>query len=102
MQEVNRALYRAKQRGHLELDLLLGKFTEDRVAAMSGEQLIETEKLLTEENPDLWLWITEQQPAPAHVQSNTIFQVRRFIHQQTACLASHGIGYLNYHFVLGS
>lgn len=74
-QAVNRAVYRAKQRGHLELDLLLGKFTEGRVAAMSGQQLVETEQLLTEENPDLWKWLTEQQTPPAHVERNTIFQV---------------------------
>ena len=84
---MNRALYRAKQRGHLELDLLLGKFTERRVAAMSGEQLVETEQLLREENPDLWKWLTEQQAPPAHVQSNSIFQV---FNQPPQCQYSMG------------
>jgi succinate dehydrogenase flavin-adding protein (antitoxin of CptAB toxin-antitoxin module) len=70
-------VYRAKQRGHLELDLLLGKYAEEKVPQMDMKQLVQTEKLLSEENPDMWMWLTHQQPAPEHVQNNPIFKVLR-------------------------
>ena len=58
---------------------------------MSGDQLVETEQLLREENPDLWKWLTEQQAPPAHVQSNSIFQVccctHYYLHSMGAMVA---------------
>lgn len=74
MQEVNKAMYRAKQRGLLELDLVMGIYAERNVPTMSSEQLAETERLLREENVDLWQWITQQSEAPEHVQQNPVFQ----------------------------
>jgi succinate dehydrogenase flavin-adding protein (antitoxin of CptAB toxin-antitoxin module) len=68
-------MYRAKQRGHLELDLLIGRYAEDNLPSMNMEQLKEVDALLVEENPDLWTWLTGQGPAPEHVQANSVFKV---------------------------
>eukprot|EP00892_Ulva_mutabilis_P010343 jgi/Ulvmu1/7681/UM038_0112.1 len=72
--EINKAMYRAKQRGLLELDLLIGIFAERNVPNMSAERLVETQKLLKEENVDLFQWLTQQSEAPEHVQQNSVFQ----------------------------
>ena len=34
-----RLLYRSRQRGYLELDLILGKWTEENIEKLDGEQL---------------------------------------------------------------
>ena len=76
LQNVQKLLYRSKQRGILELDLLVGEYAEKHLPGMTTEELSATEELLTEENPDLWKWITLQAVAPPHLQQNTVFQVR--------------------------
>ena len=69
-------MYRAKQRGLLELDLLIGIFAERNIPSMSTERLAETQELLNEENVDLFKWLTQQLEAPERVQQNSVFQVR--------------------------
>ncbi|GBF98736.1 hypothetical protein Rsub_11285 [Raphidocelis subcapitata] len=67
---VNKLLYRAKQRGFLELDLLMGLWAEANVPAMSGAGLAEFSAVLDEENPDLFKWLTGQLPTPDHLARN--------------------------------
>lgn len=69
-------MYRAKQRGLLELDLVIGIYAERNVPTMSVDKLAETERLLREENVDLWQWLTQQSTAPDHVQENAVFKAR--------------------------
>lgn len=76
VQTVQKLLYRSKQRGLLELDLLVGEYAEKHLPDMNTEQLRAAEEILTEENPDLWKWITLQAEAPPHMQQNAVFQVR--------------------------
>ncbi|KAL8438655.1 hypothetical protein ACSSS7_000028 [Eimeria intestinalis] len=49
-----RILYRSKQRGWVELDLILSAFSETRIKTMSAEDLSELEKILDEENVVLY------------------------------------------------
>jgi len=69
-------VYRAKQRGFLELDLVVGRWAQEVVPHASAQQLDETEVMLDEENPDLWKWLTGQEGAPPHLTQNFAFQVR--------------------------
>lgn len=52
-----RAVYRARYRGTKELDWLLGKFADARVASMSAGDLTAFEELLALPDPDLQHWI---------------------------------------------
>ncbi|KAB2072938.1 hypothetical protein E1A91_A07G051100v1 [Gossypium mustelinum] len=66
---VFRLLYRSKQRGFLELDLVLGKWVEEHIHSMDENGI----KALVKENPDLWKWLTGQEQPPEAVTVNPVF-----------------------------
>ncbi|KFG65086.1 TPR repeat region protein [Toxoplasma gondii RUB] len=49
-ERLKRLMYRAKQRGWVELDLLLGAYCDENVPSMSTEEVEELEKILAAEN----------------------------------------------------
>jgi len=73
--QVNRLLYRAKQRGFLEMDLLVGMWAEKNVPKMDAAQLQAMEEVLDQENPDLFKWLTGQAAASEDMQANPAFKV---------------------------
>nr|AKM76892.1 ankyrin repeat family protein [Hypseocharis bilobata] len=70
---VNRLLYRSKQRGLLELDLILGKWVEEHIHSMDENGLKALVDVLDLENPDLWRWLTGQEQPPEQVKGNPVF-----------------------------
>lgn len=72
--EVRRLIYRAKQRGFLELDLLIGSWAEKRVPSMGQAEFEAFQEVLEQENPDVFKWITGQVPAPSVMLDNRVFQ----------------------------
>ena len=73
--QVNRLLYRSKQRGFLEMDLLVGLWAERNLPSMDDSQLAAMETVLDQENPDLFKWLTGQEEAPQAMQANPAFVV---------------------------
>ncbi|PIN04732.1 hypothetical protein CDL12_22729 [Handroanthus impetiginosus] len=69
----NRLLYRSKQRGYLELDLILGKWVEDHIHTMDESGIKSLVHVLDLENPDLWKWLTGQEQPPEPVNRNPVF-----------------------------
>ncbi|BBN04473.1 hypothetical protein MPTK1_3g04930 [Marchantia polymorpha subsp. ruderalis] len=80
-QLLNRILYRSKQRGYLELDLLLGKWAQENINNLDDIHLRALVEVLEEENPDLLKWLTGQDQAPEHIASNPVFSA---IHMKVA------------------
>lgn len=64
----------SKQRGFLELDLLVGLWAEREVPKMDVPTLQQFSTVLDQENPDLFGWLTSQQAAPAELLANGAFQ----------------------------
>ncbi|KAI3463520.1 hypothetical protein Pfo_020183 [Paulownia fortunei] len=73
----NRLLYRSKQRGYLELDLVLGKWVEDHIHSMDESGIRSLVHVLDLENPDLWKWLTCQEQPPQAVNQNPVFVALR-------------------------
>ena len=73
-----RAAFRAGHRGSKEMDWLIGRFAEARVASMSLEALAEFERLLLLPDPVLHDMILYPEIAPAGEFAKLISQVRAF------------------------
>lgn len=77
-----RILYRASQRGWLELDVLLGKWAAATVPAMRPAALAETEALLSRETPELYRWVAGQERPPPDVAARcggVLASIRTFV-----------------------
>ena len=62
-----RMLYHSKQRGWLELDLILGTFADQNLAKLSEVDVMDYALILEEENPDMFKWMSGQTPIPDHL-----------------------------------
>jgi succinate dehydrogenase flavin-adding protein (antitoxin of CptAB toxin-antitoxin module) len=67
-----RIIYRSKQRGFLEADLLLGSFSKTYVPDMNEQELDEMEFLLKEETLPLFNYICGKDPFPPHLSSLSV------------------------------
>ncbi len=61
---LKRMKMRAARRGTKEMDLILGPFGASQLDAMAPEELDLFDRLLEENDNDLWLWVTGKAPAP--------------------------------------
>jgi antitoxin CptB len=52
-------------RGCKETDQVLGLYANARLDAMQEAELAAFASLLEEDDRDIWLWVSEQQPVPA-------------------------------------
>mmetsp|Transcript_8921 Transcript_8921/g.36465 ORF Transcript_8921/g.36465 Transcript_8921/m.36465 type:complete len:167 (-) Transcript_8921:682-1182(-) len=72
---LNRLVYRSKQRGLLELDILLGTWAERHLKSKSHGFLILFSAVLDEESPELFKWLTGQERPPPRVANNEAFEL---------------------------
>jgi succinate dehydrogenase assembly factor 2 len=80
-----RLIYRSKQRGWLEVDLLLGTFATEKVPNMSQEELNDYELILNQETLDIFNFIIERDPLPEELDTPTMQALRDYA-------ANHPIG----------
>jgi len=70
--------FRAWHRGTREADLLLGRFADAHIDAFDEEQLGRFEALLSENDPDIYDWVTGRQAPPAGQPDDVIELLRQF------------------------
>jgi len=75
--QARRLLYRSRQRGWLELDLIVGQFAERELPRMDDRELAEYGRLLGQENPDFFKWLTGQKDPPSNVAELGAFRALR-------------------------
>ena len=61
-----RLRFRAWHRGTREMDLVLGRFVDANVAALSDEEIEILEELMEVPDPELYLWIAGTADVPAN------------------------------------
>lgn len=82
-QRLNRLLYHSKQRGWLELDIILGKWAEKNLEQLSPERLDDFEELLGIENPDMFKYLTGQIEPEEELRRNPVFEmIRKNVHER--------------------
>ena len=57
-------LFRSWHRGTREIDLLLGAFADAHIPGFDSAQLMLYERFLNNSDPDIYNWITRQDPLP--------------------------------------
>jgi succinate dehydrogenase flavin-adding protein (antitoxin of CptAB toxin-antitoxin module) len=62
-----RLIYRAKQRGWLEADILLGSWAKENVAGLNNDEMDQFETILQEETIDLYNYVSAKDPLPEHL-----------------------------------
>ena len=73
-----RLIYRSKQRGWLEVDLLLGSFATQFIPTMSQEELDDYELILNQETLDIFNFIIERDPLPEELKTPVMQQLQDF------------------------
>jgi succinate dehydrogenase assembly factor 2 len=74
-----RLLYRSKQRGWLEVDLLMGAFADAHLGAMGEAELREYERLLNRETLDVYNMVTGKDAPPPELSGPVLEQVKAFV-----------------------
>ncbi len=69
-----RLIFRSGHRGTKEMDLILGSFAAQNVPNFNEDELSAYDLLLTNNDPDLYNWITEKEQAPEPLASCSVFQ----------------------------
>lgn len=77
---VKRARLRAWRRGFREADLILGPFADARAASMSAAEFAQFERLLEQNDHDLYAWIVGAAPAPAEFDDALLADLRASAH----------------------
>lgn len=70
-----RLIYRSKQRGWLEVDLLMGSWAAANVPTLSNQQLDEYNLLLEEETIDIFNYVSGKDPLPPHLENLSIIPI---------------------------
>lgn len=73
-----RILYRCWHRGIREMDLVLGQFAEEQIAALPDSQLDALETIMAEDDHDLLKWVTGAEAVPVRHQTDLFYQIASY------------------------
>jgi len=73
-----RLIWRSKQRGWLEVDLLLGSWAQERAMSLTDDEVAQVERLLALETIDIFNVISGQAAPPQNVQGPVLDELKRY------------------------
>ncbi len=73
-----RLLFRCWHRGTREMDLILGRFADSEISALSDADLVELERLLEMPDPDLYAALTGDAPLAPEYASTLFDRIKAF------------------------
>ena len=73
-----RLVYRSKQRGWLEVDLLLGTWAVENVAKLTEDECDQYEVILNCETIDIFNFITGKDPVPPSLDNSVMDRLQEF------------------------
>jgi len=73
-----RILFRAWRRGIREMDLIMGRFTDEAIGAMTDAELDDFERLIEVPDRDLFGWITGEAETPSNYDTAIFRRVKAF------------------------
>jgi antitoxin CptB len=73
-----RILFRAWHRGIREMDLIFGQFADNELRHISGADLDEFEAILSEDDNDLFKWISGEKILPEHLNTPLFARITAF------------------------
>ena len=77
-----RLSHKSRYRGFREADLVFGRFADANLDRLTSEQLDRYEKLLEENDQDLWAWVTKARPVPARHDHDVMEMLQRLDYAQ--------------------
>jgi antitoxin CptB len=79
-----RLVFRAWHRGTREMDLVMGRFTEAQVAALSDDEVGDLERLMEANDRDVFDWVSGMAPVPRNYDTAVFRRLRAFHLNPTA------------------
>lgn len=73
-----RLIFRSWHRGTREIDLLLGKFANAHIPQFDAEQLAAYDRFLSNSDPDIFNWVTGQEPVPPAEDTDVVRLLLKF------------------------
>lgn len=73
-----RLLFRCWHRGIREMDLVLGRFADAHLAALSDSELDEVERWLDVPDQQIFAWVNGMEPAPSDFDTDLFRRLRSF------------------------
>jgi succinate dehydrogenase flavin-adding protein (antitoxin of CptAB toxin-antitoxin module) len=75
---IKKLLYKSKNRGCKETDLILGKFADRHLEAMTKEEQKDFAKILAQNDADIYDWVTKKSFPPLDLQSEVMDKLLDF------------------------
>jgi antitoxin CptB len=75
---IKKLLYKSKNRGCKETDLILGRFAEKFIDKMNIDELIEFAKILDQNDADIYDWYIAKTSLPSDLNSTTMNKLLNF------------------------
>ncbi|MCI0601225.1 MAG: succinate dehydrogenase assembly factor 2 [Beijerinckiaceae bacterium] len=73
-----RILFRSWHRGMREVDLLLGRFADAKIASLCESELDDYERLLEAQDRDIFSWLTGEAKIPSSYNTPVLQKIRAF------------------------